>query len=47
LKRGWGKAPAFAAIEQADPLGLEDAKRAAEWFRAKILAVAPAPDDGQ
>jgi hypothetical protein len=22
-ERGWGKAPTFAAIEEADPLGLE------------------------
>jgi hypothetical protein len=40
--RGWGKAPAFAAIEEADPLGLEDAERAAEEFRAKILRLAEA-----
>jgi hypothetical protein len=35
--RGWGKAAAFAEIEAADPLKLEDAYEAAEWFRAKIL----------
>jgi hypothetical protein len=44
--RGWGKAAVYEPKE-ADPLGLEDAERAAEWFRAKILAIAPAPDDGQ
>jgi hypothetical protein len=38
--RGWGKAPTFAAIEEADPLGLEDAERAAEEFRAEILRLA-------
>jgi hypothetical protein len=38
--RGWGKAPAFAAIEEADPLGLEDAERAAEEFRARIMRLA-------
>jgi Family of unknown function (DUF5681) len=36
-ERGGGKAPAYAAIEETDPLGLEDAERAAEAFRAKIL----------
>ena len=41
-ERGWGKAPAFAAIEEADPLGLEDAERAAEEFRAKFLRLAEA-----
>jgi Family of unknown function (DUF5681) len=38
--RGWGKAPAFAAIEESDPLGLEDAERAAEEFRARIMRLA-------
>jgi hypothetical protein len=31
------KAAAFAAVEAADPLGLEDPQQAAEEFRAKIL----------
>jgi hypothetical protein len=36
----WGKAPAFAAIEESDPLGLEDAEEAAEWLRAEIIRLA-------
>jgi hypothetical protein len=43
-ERGWGKAPAFAAIEESDPLGLEDAERAAEEFRAAILRLADHQD---
>jgi hypothetical protein len=38
--RGWGKAAAFEPLE-GDPLGLEDAERAAEEFRAAILRLAP------
>ena len=38
--RGWGKAAAFAEVEAADPLGLEDAYAAAEEFRARILRLA-------
>jgi hypothetical protein len=41
-ERGWGKAPTFAAMEEADPLGLEDAHEAAKEFRAKILRLAEA-----
>jgi hypothetical protein len=29
-ERGWGKAPAYAAIEEGDPLDLADAEKAAE-----------------
>jgi hypothetical protein len=36
-ERGWGKAPAYAAMEEADPLGLEATEEAAAEFRAKIL----------
>jgi hypothetical protein len=43
-ERGWGKAPAYAAMEEADPLGLEDAYEAAEEFRAKILRLADGPE---
>jgi hypothetical protein len=43
-ERGWGKAPAFEPVE-ADPLGLEDAERAAEEFWTSILRLAvPSPD---
>jgi hypothetical protein len=42
--RGWGKAPTFAAIEEADPLGLEEVEQAAEWFRAEILRLADRQD---
>jgi hypothetical protein len=38
--RGWGKAANFEPLE-GDPLGLEDAERAAEGFRAAILRLAP------
>jgi hypothetical protein len=36
-ERGWGKAPACAAIEEGDPLGLADVEKTAEAFRAKIM----------
>jgi hypothetical protein len=39
-ERGWGKAPAYAAIEEDNPLGLEDVEAAAEEFRASILRLA-------
>ena len=39
-QRGWGKAPAYAAIEEADPLDLANMEQAAEEFRAKILRLA-------
>jgi hypothetical protein len=42
--RGWGKAPAFEPVE-GDPLGLEDAEKAAEEFRAAILRLAPPEPD--
>jgi hypothetical protein len=46
--RGWGKAPTFAAMEEADPLDLANMEQAAEEFRAKILRLAgdPEPDTG-
>ena len=34
--RGWGKAPAYAAIEESDPLDLASLELAAEEFRASI-----------
>jgi hypothetical protein len=37
--RGWGKAAVFSP-QEGDPLGLEDAQRAAEEFRANILRLA-------
>jgi hypothetical protein len=42
--RGWGKAPAYAAIEEDNPLGLEDVEAAAEEFRASILRLVESPD---
>jgi hypothetical protein len=39
--RGWGKAPTYAAIEDADPLDLPSLEAAAEEFRASILRLAP------
>jgi hypothetical protein len=36
------KAPAYAAVEEPDPLGLESAYEAAEEFQAKILQLADA-----
>ena len=44
--RGWGKAPTYAAIEEADPLDLANLEAAAEEFRAKILALVPPEPDG-
>jgi hypothetical protein len=38
--RGWGKAPAYAAIEEGNPLGVEDVEAAAEEFRRKVLRLA-------
>lgn len=38
--RGWGKAPTYAAIEEADPLDLANLEEAAEDFRARILRLA-------
>jgi Family of unknown function (DUF5681) len=38
--RGWGKAPAYVAIEEDNPLGLEDVEAAAEEFRRRILRLA-------
>ena len=38
--RGWGKAPTFAAVEEADPLDLEELELAAEKFRADVLRLA-------
>jgi hypothetical protein len=43
--RGWGKAPTFAAIEEEDSLDLANLERAAEEFRAKILALVPPEAD--
>jgi hypothetical protein len=42
--RGWGKAPACAAIEEDNPLGLEDVEAAADEFRKSILRLAPDQD---
>jgi Family of unknown function (DUF5681) len=42
--RGWGKAAAFEP-QEGDPLDLAALEGAAEEFRAKILALAPSPDD--
>jgi hypothetical protein len=43
--RGWGRAPTYAAIEEADPLDLANLEQAAEEFRAKILALVPPEAD--
>lgn len=44
--RGWGKAPTYAAIEEADPLDLANLEAAAEDFRQRVLRLAPSePDD--
>src|SRR5262249_3739965 len=43
-ERGWGKPPAFEAVE-GNPLGLEDAEAAAEEFRAKIAELAARQDE--
>jgi len=46
--RGWGKAPTYAVIEEADPLDLANLEQAAEDFRQRILAlVPPEPDQDQ
>jgi hypothetical protein len=45
--RGWGKAPTYAAIEEADPLDLADLEQAAEDFRQRILRLAPTEPDTQ
>jgi hypothetical protein len=43
--RGWGKVAVYEP--QEDPFDLEEMERAAEEFRAKILAlVPPEPDQG-
>jgi hypothetical protein len=39
-ERGWGKAAVFAAVEDRDPLGLEDAEQAAGELRAEIVRLA-------
>lgn len=39
-ERGWGKAPAFAPVEETDPLGLEQIEQAAEGFRAEVMRLA-------
>jgi hypothetical protein len=43
--RGWGKAPAYVAIEEPDPLDLANMEQAAEEFRAAILRLAPSDPD--
>jgi hypothetical protein len=43
----WSARTGWHSHSSGDSLGLEDAERAAEWFTAEILAIAPAPDDGQ
>jgi hypothetical protein len=45
-ERGWGKAPAYAAIEEDNPLGLEDVEAAAEEFRRMVLRLAPDEPEG-
>lgn len=45
--RGWGKAPTYAAIEEADPLDLANLEAAAEEFRARILALVPPEPTGK
>ena len=42
--RGWGKAPAYAAIEEADSLDLASLEQAAEEFRKMVLRLAPDQD---
>jgi hypothetical protein len=44
--RGWGKAPAYAPIEEDNPLGLEDVEAAAEEFRRMVLRLAPDEPEG-
>jgi hypothetical protein len=40
--RGWGKAPAFAPVEDKDPLDLNAAEQAAERFTAEVLRLVAA-----
>jgi hypothetical protein len=44
--RGWGKAAAYAAIEEDNPLDLEEVEAAAEEFRRRILRLAEHEPDG-
>jgi hypothetical protein len=44
--RGWGKAPAFAPVEDKDPLGLEKAEQAAERFTAEVLRLVSMDENG-
>jgi len=44
-ERGWGKAPAFTAME-GDPLGLSDMEQAAEEFRRRVIRLADTGDEG-
>jgi hypothetical protein len=44
-ERGWGKAAAYVA-QEGDPLGLENAERAAEEFRRKVIQLAARGDEG-
>jgi Family of unknown function (DUF5681) len=44
--RGWGRAPAFEAIGETDPLGFEDLQEAAEDFRRRVIRLASAGDEG-
>ena len=38
--RGWGKAAAFAPVDEDDPLGIREMEQGAEGFRAEILRLA-------
>jgi hypothetical protein len=44
--RGWGKVANFEPLE-GDPLGLEDAERAAEEFRAKVMRLVETADSDE
>lgn len=46
--RGWGKAPAFALVEDDDPLGLtaEEASDIGATFRTEVLRLAAAEEAG-
>jgi hypothetical protein len=44
--RGWGKVARFEPLE-GDPLGLEDAERAAEAFRAKVMRLAESSESDE
>jgi hypothetical protein len=44
--RGWGKAPAFAPVEDKDPLDLSAAEQAAERFTAEVLRLVSMDEDG-